>query len=813
MRCDPPPSVDPSVLGVTCPREAVAGSSFDLAVVIRNLGTVAASNVRCTIEASDAIALTLSVAADDGAVEDDAVVVVPALAPGRILHIRGHATVAGDAPSAAVAIRTALRHASGVVASVVRTIEISARRRTDAEDVARERTEHDGVCRDAHDDVATITAGVAEAVPGVPIAWTIAACLAGGSGDDYAVELHALGCEIERGSVRAIVGETPVAIPTTRRGGSLLARVAALCALDRLVLVCEGIVASPHVAGAAIAVEATVSRGDRTVSARTTLDVRSAPRFANIPEAIAPLDPLVAGTTARVAFALVNLGTATAHGVRISGSVEGVDGASFALPKTSRDEMTPARTELIEGRLVLPAPVRDGTLVTLTATVAANGTEPTAVRRVLAVRSFPAFTRTTSRVAFLDGAPLRPNAARTVAISLANEGTDRADDVRLELLLPAWLRCADRAGGAELAWIGGSVALPPLAGIVETHAAFADAELVADCEAREPDETIGYRLTLANTGDGACRELRIRIELTGPAAYARGSFAINDRRVRDVENASAAFREGIVVEDVPVGATVTCTWRCCVDTDLASADAIACRAVLAWDLDEARVVAAAGVAVVPSPAFPAEAAALPARVAHAAIARAPVPIEAERKRLPPPATYDSRERARLRCDHLEGSTAVNGLVAVLDLRLFLPFAADDVRDDDAARIAAIRAFVRVVDRLAIGVRLGVTLLRSDAIVTDELRAAFARYRSDLRDATLGALLRFVLDEFGTVESGAEAYAELEAYRTALRGLVAWWSTREEEIADLLAAELPPATAAVRSALVEALTRRLNRAVA
>jgi hypothetical protein len=541
------------------------------------------------------------------------------------------------------------------------------------------------------------------------------------------------------------------------------------------------------------------------------------------------------------------VGTASAHGVRVSGSVEGANGASFALSKTSRDDMVPARTEVIDGRLVLPAPLRDGTLVTLSATVAANGCEPTVVRRVLAVRSLPSFSRDTSRIGFGDDAPMRPNAVRSLTITIANEGTDRADDLRVYLTLPPWLRCADRAEDAaavvvpslaagerfetdldvaasadappgtfavlaELAWYGGSFALDALTGVVETHAAFGDATLEADAATRESDDTIAYRLSLTNTGDGACRVLRIRTELGGPATYARGSFTVNGRRVRDVGNTSVAFGEGVVVEDVPVGAAIVCTWRCCVDTDIATAAVVECRATLAWDAEGSSVVEAPAVAVVPSRAFPTVAAALPARVPHAAIALA-TPISDALSPAAAVVAYDRSERARLRCDYLEGTVAASGLVAVLDLRIFLPFAADEVRErDDAARIA-IRAFVRAVDRTAIGMRLGVALLRSDAVVSDDVRAAFGRYRSDLRDAPLGTVLLSVIDEFTSLENGAEAFEALQAYRTALRGLVAWWCSREDEIADLLAAEMPVAVATVRAAAIDALTRHLDRAVA
>jgi hypothetical protein len=862
MQRDSLPSVDPSVLTVSFPRDVVAGAAFDFDVVVRNLGTAIATDVRCAIDAPSQLVVALTVPSEDGFIDREATAVIPSLAAGRAARIRGTATIADDTPSMELHVTIALNDASGLVHSAVRTVVVTAR-----DTIVAGEAVPVSVASDEHDlgaeATASVEASVVDVVPGQRVAWTITALLPGGTGDDYGIELQALRCDIERGSFRALVGDASIAIPTTRRGGSLLARVAALCALDRLVLVCDGITASPHVAGAAIALEVAIARGDRSISARASIDVRSQARFACIPEAIAVRDPLTAGTTARVSLALVNVGTASAHGVRVSGSVEGANGAIFTLAKNSRDDMTPARTELIEGRLVIPAPLRDGTLVTLTALVSANGCETTSIRRVVAVRSFAAFSCATSSVAFDENAPLRPHARRTIAVTLVNEGTDRAEDVRIAIALPPWLACRARvdasaavivvpslAAGeryvtvldvaatsaapvgpfripAEVSWVGGTLALTPLPCVVETHAAFAEVSLETDAMGapREPDDTIAYRLDLTNTGDGTCRELRIRAAYDGPATYARASFAVNGRRVRDVDKGCAVFADGIVLEDVPVGAAIACMWSLIIDADLQASAAVGCRAILTWDGEGECIVEAPVVAVAAARAFPSRAVALPARLPHAAIVCEPDNLAdttiaglhttaTNSTRGSVPHAFDATMRSRLRCDYLEGTSATSGLVAILDLRIFLPFAIEERRDrDEAAKSFAMRAFVRAVDRIAIGMRLGVTLLRSDAIVSDELREALAVCRDDLRDASAAALLRFVAEEFAAVEGGADASTPLTTYLDALRALFVWWCTREEELADLLAADMPPATAAARAAVVDALALVAERAVA
>ncbi len=576
-------------------------------------------------------------------------------------------------------------------------------------------------------------------------------------------------------------------------------------------------------------------------SRRPSLAVDAAARFASVPETIALLEPLHAGRTSRLAIAVVNVGTACVNGVRVAGSLEGIDGCAVHIAKGTLDDIAPFRTEIVDGRIIVPSPLRNGTLVTVTASISANACEPATIRRVFAVASSATFAAEDTFCRLVGHEPVRPYGRRTLHIAATNTGTDRATDARVRLALPSWLRLdgapdderPERALGtieagasaeqsvdlcvaahapmgthdvfATLLWDDGRIALAPAVLCVETRPAFDEAMLVLDDACvREPDDTIAYTLSFTNTGDGVCRELCVRADMHGPAAYARASLTVNGRRVRDVGGSSALFGAGIVLEEIPVGATIVCAWRTCVDADVAASATVTCAVELRFD-DEATVtLQAADVRIEPAQAFPSVASALPARLPHAAVVRAPVACatstiaEAPRASIGP----DDAATERILREYLERVTDVRGISALLDIRVFLPLR-DGPSEGDLHRAAATRAVIRAIDRASIRIRLGDAACTIDTIATD-LAAASTRYRDELAGASMATILLAVLDDLGVVPGTGHVRDAFAAFRDGLKAVFGWWQTRPDEIDELLNAELPASLTEARRGLIAVL---------
>ncbi len=687
---------------------------------------------------------------------------------------------------------------------------------------------HTPIVLAAGSDELQLRADVDKVRPGETIVWNARWNVAEPT-EDLHVEIAALGGDLDDASLRVLYEGTAIVVPTTRRGTMLCARIAALCARDGVDLVFSSVVPSPQVCGGSIAVDVSIASGQSSARANASIAVQSAPLLAHAADAIMVREPLRAGSSARFQIAVVNIGTAIVHGVRVTGSLEGVDGALVRIAKETRDDVVPMHTEFLDGRIVLPSPIANGTIVTVCAKVQANGCEPVAIRRSFRVSSGATFVEPANKLTIDGEVALRPKTNRTASLVLANAGTDAARGARLRLAAPPWLRFADvEEGGNEVAlgtvecgarlermlsfgvsadaprgkfsfgatvlWDDGESELAVIAGFVETMPAFDTAVVeIANPGPYQPDDLIEYRFSVTNTGDGSCEQLHVRATSAGPATYHRASLKVNGVRFRDWSSAGQLFGEGLTIADIPVGASVRIAWAACVDADVAQASEVVTSIDLKWERGGDHTVTSSVAAVEPSES----------NAPLCAFTLPPCVPAVETAEAPQESAFGSSTCASL-LRYLERSAVATGTTALLDVRIFLPLPNSSDRDSSVTDRAFVEAIVRGLDRFSIAVYLEQNLATSLVAVGDDLRKAFTLIEPMRPDASLASILHVVLHSYALMPRDgilATAFAE---HRISLLALFALWDDRASEIEDLAAARLPDSIVASRESLVAAL---------
>ncbi|HET9394098.1 MAG TPA: hypothetical protein VFO29_11345 [Candidatus Rubrimentiphilum sp.] len=261
------------------------------------------------------------------------------------------------------------------------------------------------------------------------------------------------------------------------------------------------------------------------------------------------------------------------------------------------------------------------------------------------VESHPSFSPETSQLQLLQDDVFRPNQLVEVQVSLRNEGTDIANNVRLRLYVSPEARLESvegatrersallfgevRPGGTVEAKLG----IRLLRSLAKAYPVTIESVLTADAmlpvqlagitivTTAEPNFSVGtlhsepadvadagdeveYVLHVRNSGDGPARRVRISIESLNELIYVPNSTRVNELPVRDVGAQSPLTSElGIMLSDVDPGVEATIAWREVVHNGLQTGETIVRVAHVAYDGDRLDDIAADELKVRCSPVF------------------------------------------------------------------------------------------------------------------------------------------------------------------------------------------------------------------
>jgi uncharacterized repeat protein (TIGR01451 family) len=439
----------------------------------------------------------------------------------------------------------------------------------------------------------------------------------------------------------------------------------------------SAIVRSPLANGTELPISARIdwSKGNRTFN--RSLTVRSAPAFPSACNYVRREGPrrLSAGEPAVFTIVLTNAGTDVATDARLHIEADNglehlrayEDDAEIALGDDrtiNLDSLVPAvsRTLRIESRLA--EVLADESQLRLDASLRTAQLAPVDLGGAVHVAtSRPRFSTATSGLG-LDGAEVvRPNRVTACRLTLCNEGTDRARDVRVRLQMPddVVIDRVDGAGRDGSVIVVGDVAarqtrevavflrivgnvhhgdkldiaarvtghnvvplsLEPLVLATRAEATFAHGATLTSIPAENVDagEAIVYTLWLRNSGDGVAKRLNIRLETPSNATYAPGSTSVNGVSLLDFAGTSALLAPtGLTLADVSVGAEIAIRVQLIVNAPLPAGTLIDLRATIAWDDHPEMVVRAEPVLVRSRPALPVVDPVLPFTVVDAAAA-------------------------------------------------------------------------------------------------------------------------------------------------------------------------------------------------
>jgi uncharacterized repeat protein (TIGR01451 family) len=436
----------------------------------------------------------------------------------------------------------------------------------------------------------------------------------------------------------------------------------------------DAYVVSPAIDGTSLPVAGSLHWGTGSRTFDRTLTVRSKPRFPQSRNTIA-LDgsPSVApGSDVRMAVRIVNDGTSAATNARITIDA---DSALQSLRYVEHDaEARVQNATIVLGEIepnasheiiligTVASPIADRTEIRINATLVTNETAPLALGALtVTARSRPRFALAGSHLEHTGGEALRPSGTGDIAITLLNEGTDVARDVRLTVDVGSDARIdgvdgatrdgdqilfGDIAAGAKAdaslrirlgrfvargatvtvrTRLAGAGLLPfaldPLTIATLAEPAFGDGATLRTqpIESVDAGEAMYVQLVARNTGDGSASRLIVRAALPENTAYVLGSTSINDVPLLDAAGGSVLWsKSGLVLEDVDPGVEVSVRYGVIVNTPLAAGTLISPMAELAWDGGSAIPLAAASVRVRSTPAFAVRASGLPFSVAGVA---------------------------------------------------------------------------------------------------------------------------------------------------------------------------------------------------
>ena len=460
----------------------------------------------------------------------------------------------------------------------------------------------------------------------------------------------------------------------------------------------DAYVVSPAVDGTPLAILGSLQWPTGSRAFERTVTVRSAPRFLEGRTTLALDGPaqVVPGAEVRATVRVVNDGTAQATGVRIAidadpalQSLRYVDDAGegrVQAPGVDLGTLAPgaARTIALVGTVA--SPIADRAVVRLQARLESERTPPLPLGRLeLVVRSRARFSLSGSSLTYPSGEPLRPSRHGDVQVVLANEGTDVAHDVRVQLEVssaariesadgatrvgdtllfgdvPAGARVAATvrvrlarlvARGTTIAFGGRveAVGLLPFALAPVTISTVAEPRFDEGASIRtQPSETVDagealfVRIAFRNTGDGAASRVAVRAPLPARCAYLPGSTAVNDVPLLDVDGGSVLWSQGgLLLEEVGPGVEVGIRYCVIVNTPLPAGTLIDARAELGWDGAGTLALTSPAVRVRSTPAFAVRAHGLPFSVSGIAprtadILRDVAQTHREQIVLPPPA--------------------------------------------------------------------------------------------------------------------------------------------------------------------------------
>jgi uncharacterized repeat protein (TIGR01451 family) len=440
-----------------------------------------------------------------------------------------------------------------------------------------------------------------------------------------------------------------------------------------------GVVRSPAEDGTKLALSARIEWVKGTRAFSHAIVIRSIPAFPRnfnyIQRESAPrLSP---GDSATFTIALRNVGTDVAEDARLQLEVDrGLehlqafeDDKEIALGEgltIHLDTLVPAagRTLRIESRLA--DVLEDDSHLRLHAALHTERLAPVDLGAAgYLVTSRPRFSTAKSGLAVEGTNVVRLNSVTPCRLTLCNEGTDRARDVRVRLQLPddILLDRVDLAGRDDEYVVLGDIAarqtrevtlflrpvgpvrhgesieiparvtgynvvplsLEPLVLTTRAEATFIEgATLTAiPMEVVDTGAPIIYTLWLRNAGDGAAKRLSIRFDAPTNATYAPGSTSVNDVTLLDFAGTSPLLTPtGLSLGDVGVGAEIVIRMRVIVNAPLPEGTVVDARAFVAWDEQPEMTVRAQPVRVRSMSALPVANPILPFTVLDAAAAPA-----------------------------------------------------------------------------------------------------------------------------------------------------------------------------------------------
>ena len=260
--------------------------------------------------------------------------------------------------------------------------------------------------------------------------------------------------------------------------------------------------------------------------------------------------------------------------------------------------------------------------------------------------SRPRFAPATSRIAACSDEAMRFRRANLFRLTLHNEGTDSARNVRVALELPGELefesvddatrdgnavvfgdipaggrrevvlhiRLVGIAPGDEPLTLAGHVTglnvvpfgLEAIELAAHAEASFSEATLTAEpAETVDAGAQIAYTLRLPNNGDGSAKLLTTRVTSLSNGVYAQGSTTVNGIALQDRAGTSLLFGdEGLRLADVGAGVEAVVYWRAIVNTPLPPSALVATTVCVRWDDAPIITVTTAPVAVSAVPALP-----------------------------------------------------------------------------------------------------------------------------------------------------------------------------------------------------------------
>lgn len=477
--------------------------------------------------------------------------------------------------------------------------------------------------------------------------------------------------------------------PTPDRGAPPDAiRVGDLVPGRSVELALSAIVQAPIADNAELRMAATIawSKGQRKFE--RIVRARSAPRFPltfnkierETQRRVVPGDPVA------FTIALLNMGTDWATAAHVQLVVDaGVErlrvferDTEIAVAADGTIALEPlepgiSRSLRVEGRVA--ATIEDQTQLRLHATLLTAQVAPIDLgAAVHVVDSRPRFAPATSLIAACGDEALRFRRTGLLRLTLLNEGTDCARNVRVALEMPAELelesvddatpdgraivfgdipagerreavlhvRLIGIARSDEPLTLAGHVTgfnlvpfgLNPIELTRHAEASFAEATLLAEpAETVDAGAHIAYTLMLPNTGDGSAKLVTARVTSLTNGVYAQNTTSVNGIELQDRSGTSLLFgTEGLRLAEVGAGVDVVVRWCAIVNTPLPPSARVDTTVSVRWDDAPSIAITATPVAVRATPALPIVDPELPFLVLGA-VAASPKPLHAARTQI------------------------------------------------------------------------------------------------------------------------------------------------------------------------------------